>query len=30
VLAARGIFGSIAKNMNRQLNKKSKGDEIDG
>ncbi|MDF2654756.1 MAG: hypothetical protein K0R19_1230 [Bacillota bacterium] len=30
VLAARGMFGSIAKNMNRQLNKKSKGDEIDG
>lgn len=30
VLAARGMFGSIAKKMNRQLNKKSKGDEIDG
>lgn len=30
VLAARGIFGSIAKHMNRQLKKKSKGDEIDG
>jgi len=29
VLAARGIFGSVARGMNRQLNKKSKGDEID-
>lgn len=28
VLAARGIFGSIAKGMNKQLNKKSKGDDI--
>jgi len=27
VLAARGIFGSIAKGMNKQLNKKSKGDD---
>jgi uncharacterized membrane protein len=27
VLAARGIFGSVAKGMNRQLNKKSKGDD---
>lgn len=28
VLAARGVFGSIAKGMNKQLNKKSKGDDI--
>lgn len=28
VLAARGIFGGIAKGMNKQLNKKSKGDDI--
>jgi len=28
VLAARGIFGSMAKIMNKQLNKKSKGDDI--
>ena len=28
VMAARGIFGSIAKNMNKQLKKKSKGDDI--
>jgi uncharacterized membrane protein len=28
VLAARGIFGSMAKGMNRQLKKKSKGDDI--
>lgn len=27
VLAARGIFGGIAKGMNKQLNKKSKGDD---
>lgn len=27
VLAARGIFGSVAKGMNKQLNKKSKGDD---
>lgn len=28
VLAARGIFGSIAKGMNKQLKKTSKGDDI--
>jgi uncharacterized membrane protein len=28
VLAARGIFGSVAKGMNRQLKKTSKGDDI--
>ncbi|MEL7654410.1 MAG: DUF1700 domain-containing protein [Bacillota bacterium] len=28
VLAARGIFGSVAKGMNKQLKKKSKGDDI--
>lgn len=28
VLAARGIFGSIAKSMNKQLKRKSKGDDI--
>lgn len=28
LLTARGIFGGLAKGMNRQLNKKSKGDEI--
>lgn len=28
LLAARGIFGSVAKGMNRQLRKKSKGDDI--
>ncbi|MDD3167887.1 MAG: DUF1700 domain-containing protein [Eubacteriales bacterium] len=28
VLAARGIFGGIAKGMNKQLNKKKKGDDI--
>ncbi len=28
VLAARGIFGGIAKGMNKQLNRKSKGDDI--
>jgi uncharacterized membrane protein len=28
VLAARGIFGSIAKSMNKQLKKTSKGDDI--
>jgi len=27
VLAARGIFGGIAKGMNKQLNKKTKGDD---
>lgn len=28
VLAARGIFGSVAKGMNKQLKRKSKGDDI--
>ncbi len=28
VMAARGIFGSIAKGMNRQLKRKSEGDDI--
>jgi uncharacterized membrane protein len=30
VLAARGIFGGVAKSMNKQLKKKSKGDDING
>jgi Predicted membrane protein len=30
VLAARGIFGGIAKGINKRLNKKSKGDDIHG
>lgn len=28
ILAARGVFGSVAKGMNRQLKKNSKGDDI--
>lgn len=28
IIAARGIFGGIASGMNRQLNKKSRGDDI--
>jgi hypothetical protein len=26
----KGIFGGVAKSMNKQLNKKSKGDDING